>query len=257
MHSKCLLDIKGNTWFCRVTMNKKTSEAPVTLLSVTLLIYQHHLWRANIFSTKATTTLIYFQSYFWQHLGHTEIHFAHLCSFFETRGALLPQGILFLMQQGNPHLAHNDGSSPTGSLALEYPFIKPCVRYYKSVRVYVCVCVNSYATAACPHFVPPLAIHKELLQATEFAIFTCDACSGELSFYFGRVACERDSYCYCDEGLLSVNPDLLGLHGIVIQLCQHGVCWVGVTTFLHFTASLDVFQVTPYHKLSLCCHFVQ
>lgn len=53
-----------------------------------------------------------------------------------------------------------------------------------------------------------------------------------------------------------VNSDRSGLHCIVIQLCQHGVCWVGVTTFSHFTASLDMFQVALYHKLSLCYHFV-
>lgn len=146
------------------------------------------------------------------------MHFTHLCSFFETRGALLPRGIPFLTQQGNPHLAHNDRSSPTGSLALESLFLKPCT-------VCVCVCAQTVMPQCrAPVWRPPLAIHKELLQATGFAIFTCMHVSGELCFYFGPVACERDSYCYCDEGLFSVNSDLSGLHDIVIQLCQHGVC---------------------------------
>lgn len=50
---------------------------------------------------------------------------------------------------------------------------------------------------------------------------------GGLSIYFGSAACERDSYCYCCEGLFSVSFDLSELHGSVIQLCQHGDCGVG------------------------------
>lgn len=107
---------------------------------------------------------------------------------------------------------------------------------------------------ALPHCYP-VAIHKELLQAAGFAIFTwarlwVDGGWGGCSFYFyfGPVACERDSYCYCREGLFSVSSDLSEVHSIVIQLCQHADCWVGETTFSHFSASLDLFQVALYHK---------
>lgn len=92
--------------------------------------------------------------------------------FLNTRGVVLLQGFLFLMQQGTPHLDHNDRSSPTGCLELECPFLKPClIGYFECV--YVCVCeparltADSYATVPYPRTAlprhPPVVIHKELL----------------------------------------------------------------------------------------------
>lgn len=52
----------------------------------------------------------------------------------------------------------------------------------------------------------------------------CLSLSLFLFFYFGPVACERDSNGYCCEGLFSVSSDLSELRGIVIQSCQHGDC---------------------------------
>lgn len=57
--------------------------------------------------------------------------------FLKTHGVVLPQGFLFLMQQGNPHLDHNDRSSPSARLESECPFLKPCMMGY-----YECVCAS-------------------------------------------------------------------------------------------------------------------
>lgn len=168
------------------------------------------------------------------------MHFTHLLlSLFFLRAprVVLPQGIPFLMQQGNPHLDHNDRSSPTVSLELECPLLKPCMGYYECV---LCVCVparlsaDSYATVPCPRqspasTPPQLPFTKSscrplgLLYLPERGLWM-DGGVGDSLFYFGLVASERDSYCYCCEGLFSVSSDLSELHGIVIQLCQHGDC---------------------------------
>lgn len=108
---------------------------------------------AELFLVLDLQSLHIFSQEFWQHLGHTWMHFSHLLlSFFlKTRGVVLPQGFLFLMQQGNPHLDHNDRSSLTARLESECPFLKPCMMGY-----YGCVCVparlsaDSYATVPWP-----------------------------------------------------------------------------------------------------------
>ena len=110
--------------------------------------------------------------------------------FLKTRGVVLPAGIPYLMQQGNPHLDHNDRSSPTGSLELECPFLKPCMGYYDCVCVPARLAADSHATVPCPRYspdAPPVSIHRELLQATGFAIFTWDGtvegCRGGVSLF--------------------------------------------------------------------------
>lgn len=132
------------------------------------------------------------------------------------------------------------------------------------VRVPARLSADSYATVPCPRYSPastPPSCHSQRALAGHWVcyIYLRRDCGwmrgGGLAFYFGPVACERDSYCYCCEGLFSVSSDLSELHGIVIQLCQHVDCWVGETAFSHFSASLDLFQVALYHKLSVHYHF--
>lgn len=100
--------------------------------------------------------------------------------------------------------------------------------YFECVCLSARLSVDSYATRPYPRKAlprpPPLTIHKDLLQATgllylpEMVLWLDWGGRLSVSFYFGPVACERDLYCYCCAGILSVSSDLSEVDGIVIVI---------------------------------------
>lgn len=187
-----------------------------------------------MFSTSTSIILPCFSHSFDSTMAILEyILHAAFFPFLSTRGVVLPRGIPFLVEQGTPHLDHNDRSSPTGCLELEGPFLKPCMMGY---FMCVCVCQLDYLQTVmppCHTLVPPcldipqLPFTKSscrplgLLYLPEVLLWMDWGGRVSVSFYFGPVACERDSYCYCCEGPFSVRG---AWHCNCNQLSQHRDC---------------------------------
>lgn len=129
MHISDVIDVTNELVISGLLLNLQPKCYEYKMVFVLLIFFWVWFYNHNIFLVRVLTAL----------RPHLNAFFtpSPFLFFLKTHGVVLPQGFLFLMQQGNPHLDHNDRSSLTARLESECPFLKPCMMGY-----YECVCAS-------------------------------------------------------------------------------------------------------------------